>query len=81
MRAAVEPGSTREQTVAVADLADILVSAACGDDCSGAALFPDVDIFLCVESNNPFAGSAGGRLDSYAVFKVCAQKTIGISFP
>ena len=55
MRAAVKSGATRKQAVAVANLNNILVGAAGGDNSSCGAVLPYVDIILCVEGYNALA--------------------------
>ena len=80
MGAAVEAGAAGEKTVAVSDLHDIFIGAARSDDRSGAALFPHIDVFLCVESDNALSGSTGCGLDADTVLEVSAQKAVGIRF-
>ena len=80
MGAAIEAGTAGEEAIAVADLTDILIGAAGCHDRSGAAFFPHVNIFLCVEGNDALAGRAGGGLDADAVLEVGAQKSVGICF-
>ena len=80
MGAAVETGAAGEETVAVADLDNILIGAACGDDGSGAALFPHVDILLRVEGDDTFAGSAGSGLDADTILEICSEQAIRICF-
>ena len=78
MGAAVESGAAGKESVAIANLHNILLGAACRHDRACGAFFPKVNVMLCVESDNALACCAGGRLDSDAVFEVCAEKSIGI---
>ena len=81
MGTAVESGTSGEQTVAVADLTNILVCAARGNDSSCAAVLPKVDIVLGVESHNTLSGRAAGGLYPYAVGKGLCKQTVGVSIP
>ena len=80
MGTAVEAGAAGEEAVAVADLDNILVGAACGHNGSGAALLPHVDVLLCIESDNALAGCAGSGLDADAVLEICSEQAVGICF-
>ncbi len=80
MGAAVQAGAAGEQTVSVGNLADILFGAAGCHDRSGAALFPQIDIMLCVESDDALSGGTGGGLDPDAVLQGLAHQAVGIGF-
>ena len=80
MGTAVETGTAGEEAVAVRDLHDVFVSAACCYDRSCAALLPHVDVFLCIESDNALTGCAGSGLDADAVLEISAEKAVGIGF-
>ena len=79
MRTAVKSGAAGEQTVAVANLANVLVCAARRNDCSRAAVLPKLDIVLGVESDNALARSTRCRLDTNAVFQIRSEQAVGIS--
>ena len=78
MGSAIEAGTAREEAIAVCDLHDVFVSAACCYDRSCAALLPHVDVFLGIESDNALSGRAGSGLDADALLEVCAEKAVGI---
>ena len=80
MGAAVETGTACEEAVAVCDLHDVFVGAACRNDRPGAALLPHVDVLLGIEGDDTLAGGAGCRLDADAVLEVSPQKPIGICY-
>ena len=81
MGAAVESGAAGEETVAVGDLADILIAAAGRYNGAGAAVFPEVNIMLVIESDNALAGRAGRGLDPYTILQGHADQAVGIGFP
>ena len=80
MGTAVEAGAAGEEAITVSDLHDVFVSAAGSYDRPCAALFPHIDILLCVESDYALSGRAGSGLDADAFLEVCAEKAVGIGF-
>ena len=79
MRASVESEAAGEKTVAVSNLTNILVCSACGDDSARTAIFPEVDVVLCVVSNDSLTRRTRGRMNTNAVLKICAEKSVGVS--
>ena len=78
MGAAVKSGAACEETVAVGNLANVFIGAACGSDGAGAAIFPKVDILLRVESNNSASCGSGRGLNADAVLKGLCKKSVGV---
>ena len=81
MGAAVEPGTSGKKTISVGYLADVLIRTARGSDCPCAAVLPEINIMLCVESDNPLAGGSGGRLDPDTFLQRLAQQAVRVRFP
>ena len=76
----VQTCAAGEQAVTVGDLYDIAFIAARGDDSSGTAVLPHINVVLGVESDDAFAGRTGGGVDSDAVFQVGRKHSVGICF-
>ena len=75
---AVQTKAAREQAVAIGYLNDVFSGAAGSNDGARAAVFPQVDVGLRIESNHTTAGGAGGGVDTYAVSQRSTEQTIGI---
>ena len=78
VRAAVQSHTAGEQTVAVCDLTDIILIAACRGNGSGTAVLPEINVMLGIESNNALAGRTAGRVDSDAVRERLCEQPEGI---
>ena len=78
MRAAVKTRAARKESVAVCNLTNVLVGASCGNDGTGTAVLPEVNVVLSIEGNDAAAGSTRGRLNSYAVLKGLREKSVGV---
>ena len=81
MRSAVETGTAGKQAVAVCDLANIFFGTACGNDGTGAAVFPQINILLGVEGHNAATGCAGGGLDADTILQGLCQKSVRVGIP
>ena len=78
MTASVKSGAAREKTVAVGYLTNIVLCSACRNDGTCAAVLPEIDVVLSVESNNTSACCAGGGLDSNTFAFRNGKKTVWI---
>lgn len=58
MAAPIQTRTAGEQTVAIADMAHVLVGAAGRHDGPGAAIFPQIQVMLGIEGHHPLAGGA-----------------------
>ena len=81
MAAPIQTRTAGEQTVAIADMAHVLVGAAGRHDGPGAAIFPQIQVMLGIEGHHPLAGGAGGGLDAHAVLQGPGGEAVGIGFP
>ena len=79
MAAAMEAHTAGEQAVAVSHVKNIFLGAAGGHDGTGAAIFPQIDIMLGIESHDTLAGGAGSGVNPDTLILGNAHKAVGIS--
>ena len=75
---AVKTCAACEKSVAVCNLADVLFCSACGNDGTGAAIFPQIYIVLGIEGDNTAACCTRSGLNSHTVFKGFCKKAVGV---
>ena len=81
VRTTIETRTTGEKAVAVSHLADILLCTACGGDGAGAAIFPQINVILSVESYHATAGGTGSGLNTDTIIQRLCQQSVRIGIP
>ena len=80
MSTAMYTSTAGKQTIAVCNVADILIRAACCYNRARTALFPQINIMLGVERNHASASRAAGGVHPHAILERLCQQTIRILF-
>ena len=78
MGTAVQTRATGKQTIAIADMADIILGAACRYDGTCTAIFPQIQVMLGVKCNHTTTGGATGGLNADTIGQRLCQQAIGI---
>ena len=78
MASAVQSRAAGKQTEAIRNLADILFGSAGCSNGARAALFPHVNITLCVECYNTLPGCSGCGMNSDTVLQRYTEQSIWI---
>jgi hypothetical protein len=76
----VETRAACKQTIAIADMHNIILGSSGCNNSPGTAFIPDIDVFLGIEGYNPLSGGAAGRLDSDTVRQRHGQIAVGVGF-